>query len=260
VDSGVFEVGGNVGIGTTTPAGKLDLSGPATDFNVTFTSAGGYGRFRFVQGASQAATVQAIGSTFGTTTRRGDLELSAEAGDVTLQATNGRRVGIGTVTPSETLHVIGNALITGNITVDGNIAAKYQDVAEWVDSAEPLEAGSVVIVDELATNRVTASAQAYDSRVVGAVSPQPGLVLGEPGPGRVLVAQSGRVRVKVDTTYGAIRPGDLIVASPTRGHGMRSEPVDVGGHMVHRPGTIIGKALEGLSEGRGDVLVLLTLQ
>jgi hypothetical protein len=41
---------------------------------------------------------------------------------------------------------------------------------------------------------------------------------------------------------------------------MRSEPVSVGGINMHRPGTIIGKALEPLNEGEGEILVLLSLQ
>jgi hypothetical protein len=29
---------------------------------------------------------------------------------------------------------------------------------------------------------------------------------------------------------------------------------------MHRPGTLVGKALEPLTEGQGEILVLLTLQ
>jgi hypothetical protein len=41
---------------------------------------------------------------------------------------------------------------------------------------------------------------------------------------------------------------------------MRSEPVSFGGVAMHRPGTIIGKALEPLEKGTGEILVLLSLQ
>ena len=41
---------------------------------------------------------------------------------------------------------------------------------------------------------------------------------------------------------------------------MRSEPVYIGGTEMHRPGTLIGKALEPLSVGQAEILVLLTLQ
>jgi len=64
----------------------------------------------------------------------------------------------------------------------------------------------------------------------------------------------------VDASYGAIRSGDLLVTSPTVGHAMKSMPIAVGNLQMHRPGTILGKALGSLESGRGEVLVLLTLQ
>jgi hypothetical protein len=41
---------------------------------------------------------------------------------------------------------------------------------------------------------------------------------------------------------------------------MKSTPTLVNGIALHRPGTILGKALEARAEGRGQILVLLTLQ
>jgi hypothetical protein len=96
--------------------------------------------------------------------------------------------------------------------------------------------------------------------VVGVVSAQPGIVLGEKGASKSLVAQSGRVKVKADARYGAIQAGDLLVSSATPGYAMKSTPVRVGVVAMHRPGTIVGKALEPLAAGTGEILVLLTLQ
>src|SRR5688572_4679269 len=169
-------------------------------------------------------------------------------------------VGIGTSNPTSRLHVVGDATVTGDMVVNGNIGAKYQDVAEWVDAAEPVDAGTVVVIDPTSTNRVRAATKSYATTVAGAVSAQPGIVLGEGGEGRVLVAQSGRVKVKADAKFGAIRPGDLLVTSPTEAHVMRSRPTKLGESLMHRPGTLVGKALEALPSGRGEILVLLTLQ
>ena len=36
--------------------------------------------------------------------------------------------------------------------------------------------------------------------------------------------------------------------------------IDVGGARIHRPGTLLGKALEPLAKGTGEILVLLSLQ
>lgn len=163
-------------------------------------------------------------------------------------------VGIGTTNPNNKLHV------AGSITVDGNINAKYQDVAEWVDSSQELVAGTVVVLDSSKSNQVLASTQSYDSRVAGVISLRPGLTLGEAAEGRVLVATTGRVKVKVDATNGPIQIGDLLVTSDKEGVAMKSMPVEIGGVKIHRPGTLIGKALEPLAQGTGEILVLLSLQ
>jgi len=76
----------------------------------------------------------------------------------------------------------------------------------------------------------------------------------------VLVATTGRVRIKVDASRGPIQVGDLLVTSDLAGVAMKSQPIDVGGIQIHRPGTLIGKALEPLSTGTGEILVLLSLQ
>lgn len=174
-------------------------------------------------------------------------------GASTLAVSSGN-VGIGTSTPTEKLHVAGNVL------VDGSVTALYQDVAEWVDSSTALVPGTVVIIDPDAPNRVTAASRAYDTRVAGAVSAQPGVLLGQPGDTKAKVAQSGRVRVLADAQFGPIAVGDLLVTSSTPGHVMRSQPIQFGDVMLHRPGTLVGKALEALPSGKGKILVLLTLQ
>jgi hypothetical protein len=100
----------------------------------------------------------------------------------------------------------------------------------------------------------------YDTRVAGVISAQPGIALGEAGEGKALVATTGRMRVKVDARRAPVRIGDLLVTSDRAGMAMRSEPIVVGGRKIHAPGTIIGKALEPLAGGTGEILILLSLQ
>src|SRR5438046_10502349 len=96
--------------------------------------------------------------------------------------------------------------------------------------------------------------------VAGVVSTQPGVIFGEGGPNRVLVATTGRVKVKVNANRYPIHIGDLLVTSDVPGVAMKSKPFRIHGQSMHRPGTIIGKALESLNSGEGTILVLLSLQ
>jgi len=174
--------------------------------------------------------------------------------------TNTGRVGIGTSNPNSLLDVAGDINVSGNAVIAGNIAAKYQDVAEWVPTRKPMAAGTLVSIDPALANTVIASSRAYDTRIAGVVSAQPGVILGEAGPNKVLVATTGRVKVRVDATRNPIKIGDLLVASEKPGVAMKSLPIKVRGLRIHRPGTIIGKALEPLTTGAGEIFVLLTLQ
>ena len=64
----------------------------------------------------------------------------------------------------------------------------------------------------------------------------------------------------VDAKQGGIHVGDLLVTSDEPGMAMKSEPMDINGRKFHQPGTILGKALEPLASGHGQILVLLSLQ
>lgn len=170
------------------------------------------------------------------------------------------KVGIGTYQPTHSLHVVGSGRVTGDLTVDGNIAAKFQDLAEWVPATEDLSPGTVVVLDPSVANHVMASTRAYDTTVAGVVSVQPGIILGERGEAKEQIATTGRVKVRVDASAAPIRIGDLLVSSGKRGTAMKSKAVEIAGVAMHRPGTLIGKALEPLEGGVGEILVLLSLQ
>jgi hypothetical protein len=158
------------------------------------------------------------------------------------------------------MSVTGNVHASGNISADGVIYAKYQDLAEWVPATEDVEPGTVVVLNPRVDNEVMPSSRAYDTTVAGVVSAQPGVVLGEASPSKETVATTGRVRVRVDARNTPIAIGDLLVTSDRPGYAMKSLPVDLSGVAIHRPGTIIGKALQPLAGGTGEILVLLSLQ
>lgn len=286
-----LDYGGRLGIGTPTPAYLLDVAGSTnTPFRVrdsadreyfsTTTRTGTFGTAPVVNLASSRLIIDGSGPDGNNDTilRRlvnslifnpsdhpnfpGAFMVRQVGGSSILyvdQNANGN-IGIGTTTPTAKLHVIGDGKVTGNLTVDGNIAAKYQDVAEWVPASEQIATGTVVVLDSTRSNQVISSTQAYDTRVAGVISEKPGIALGERGDNKVLVATTGRVRIKVDASRGPIHIGDLLVTSDIPGMAMKSEPVSIGGVQIHRPGTLIGKALEPLAKGQGEILVLLSLQ
>ena len=64
----------------------------------------------------------------------------------------------------------------------------------------------------------------------------------------------------LDASKAPIRISDLLVTSDVPGVAMKSIPVEFAGRKLHMPGTIIGKALEPLEKGKGEILVLLSLQ
>jgi len=250
---------GNIGIGNTAPGTKLDVTGTVragnadTNIGNHATYGNTYSAF-WRQGADYSLLTNGTHTYVNAPTSSGNIYFrAANADKMILLGTNGN-VGIGTATPATKLHVV------GDVTVTGNIAAKYQDIAEWVEASAPVETATVVVLDPAGSNRVMASAQAYDTRVAGVVSAQPGLMLGERGDSKVLVATTGRVKVKVDASAGPIAVGDLLVTSDKPGVAMKSQPLNLGGVQIHRPGTLVGKALEPLASGTGEILVLLSLQ
>ncbi len=163
---------------------------------------------------------------------------------------------VASLSPTGDMYLVG-ALSTTVLTIRGGA-----DVAEPFEMTEPeeLEPGSVVIIDEDHPGKLKQSTQACDTRVAGIISGaggvKPGLRLHQDGvlDGDHHVALSGRVYVKADTSGGRIKPGDLLTTSITPGHAAK-----VTNHE-RAQGAILGKAMSGLDEGTGLVLVLVTLQ
>jgi hypothetical protein len=136
----------------------------------------------------------------------------------------------------------------------------YRSSSPTLQIEPDLPKGAVVIIDESQPGRLKLSEQPYDTRVAGIISGaggvNSGLTLSQQGvlEGGQNVALSGRVYALADATESPIQPGDLLTTSATPGHCMKATDRE------RACSTVIGKAMSSLKEGRGLVLVLVSLQ
>ncbi len=245
-DISMVNGGGKVRIGTSTNEARLNVG--SEDMQLKLINPGNNGASWGI-GVANSSWLAGAGKLIFTNTNS-----SADASMVITPAGN---VGIGVVTPSSTLHV------------NGKTKTKVLQITGGADLAEPFEVrdeaeltpGSVVSIDPEHAGSLMIAHQAYDTKVAGIISGagevQAGMIMGQEGTmahGTHPVALAGRVYVKVDASFGEIHPGDLLTTSNIPGHAMK-----VSDHESAK-GAIIGKAMTGLEEGTGLVLVLVSLQ
>src|SRR5262245_9143958 len=172
------------------------------------------------------------------------------------------RAGVGDLLTVDTAGLVGvNALqIRGGADFAENFDVNVAPTG-GEESTPKVEAGMVVSIDPEHPGKLQLSSQAYDSQVAGVISGaggvKPGMIMSQEGTladGKFPVALSGRVYCWVDAAYGAVKPGDLLTTAPTPGHAMKAADRE------KAQGAIIGKAMTSLKEGKGLVLVLVTLQ
>ena len=152
------------------------------------------------------------------------------------------------------------AIFQGDVQVTGDIRLTNADCAEEFDIYETvqIEPGTVMVL--AGDGKLEESQKAYDKRVAGVVSGagnyKPGIVLDKHPSGntRQPIALLGKVFCKVDALYGAIEVGDLLTTSLTPGHAMKADD------PLKAFGSVIGKALCPLGEGRGLIPILIALQ
>ncbi|HOA72758.1 MAG TPA: hypothetical protein PL151_10210 [Phycisphaerae bacterium] len=167
----------------------------------------------------------------------------------------------GTATITLDADVSGDGRITTQelqITGGSDLSEQFNIVPAGEVEAVP---GMVVCIHPQRPGELVVSSKAYDRTVAGVVSGaggvKPGMLMGQKGTaadGHAPVALTGRVYVLCDASTGAIEPGDLLTTSAVPGHAMK-----VTDHGKAQ-GAVLGKAMSSLAEGRGLVLVLVSLQ
>jgi hypothetical protein len=159
--------------------------------------------------------------------------------------------------------VVRNKVGRDSIVLDGtigDISLRNSDCAEEfeISGSTAIEPGTVMVIDN--DGKLQSSQKDYDSKVAGVISGagdyQPGIVLGK-GASRsssATLALMGKVYCKVDAQYSQIDIGDMLTTSRTPGHAMRAlDP-------MRAFGSVIGKSLGKIKEGRGLVPILVALQ
>ncbi len=249
--------GGNVGIGTKSPKGKLHVTGQE-GVRVWINSKTNSGVSLALNERPQwsVATVLTGKPIPAIHPAWGDFQIYNDRLQQNVIYIDGDslRVGIGTVNPSAKLEVNGDVRVTGDIILtNADCAEDFEMVG-----AEEIEPGTVMVIDQGGALRQ--SEQAYDKKVAGVISGagdyKPGIVLDkQESPGtRAPIAMMGKVYCKVDAQYWPIEVGDLLTTSPTPGHAMKADD------PLKAFGSVIGKALRPLTTGQGLIPILIALQ
>ena len=265
---------GNVGIGTTTPAALLQVTGGAYNTPViplilqnkdtSIRLASTIGMDFMTMNASNATRARILaGGEIDYDSRSSYLSFytndSSGALNERMRINSLGNVGIGTTTPTEAKLVInagagmalkayGNGIFTGTLQTQTG-----SDFAEEFATTKDLETGTVVVMDDNGYKTVRPCNQSYDKTVVGIVSNNPSIIAGRVNSKhKAIIAMMGVVKVKVSDVNGEISKGDLLTTSGIYGYAMKSEN--------SKPGTIIGKALENLDGKTGEINVLVNLQ
>lgn len=158
------------------------------------------------------------------------------------------------ITPSA-----GNLYVKGSIHYNGTLFNSGGDLAEFIPVLDRLEPGDVVEIDPIEVGQFRRCTTSGSLAVAGVISTRPGVSLGasdhkaEGQSSDPQLALAGRIPVKVTDEGGAIRPGDLLIASATPGHARRAS-------KRPRTGSVLGKALGRLEKGTGQVEMLVMLR
>ncbi len=171
----------------------------------------------------------------------------------------------GDVTIGGDVNIGGDLNVVGDLQHNGTSHVGW-DIAEYIKAGDTnIESGDVVVVDPDHNRSVIRSSMRYNSTVLGVISTAPGDLGGflrfsdgklytkeeMEQAGYRMLTLVGQVPCKVTAENGPIKRGDLLVTSSKPGYAMKANSDKL------RPGMILGKALEPLEQGEGEIVVLV---
>jgi hypothetical protein len=235
--------------------------GTAIEADAYATTGATLGVGSWVDSSSGKAVAAYATSTTGSTVAVRANVVSPQGVALLMENTGGGDIAIGRNTLSTT-----NVFRVGN---DGTVYGKIFSTS-GADFAESFavrgerklyEPGDLLAIDETGSRRLALAHGAYSTLVAGIYSTAPGVIASpyavsdkDKMQNEVPLAVVGVVPCKVTAENGAIRPGDLLVASSVPGHAMKATD------RMKMVGAVVGKALGALESGTGVIQVLVTLQ
>lgn len=256
--SNVFPSSGNVGIGTTAPNDKLQVTG------IIHASQGG---FRFPDGTLQS-TAAAMTLPFTAITEKPGYAFSIRNTDA-----SGHGARFEATSPNATALFAKGGVNGLAADLQGKVILRsyesgepIMELGEGLDFAEGFAvtenvqaaAGCVMIINPDDPGHLTISSKSYDRRVAGVLAGANGLGSGVRLGGsrfEYAMAVAGRVYCCVEALDHAVEPGDLLTTSSISGFAMKAADTR------RAFGSILGKAMEKLPKGeKKQILVLISLQ
>ena len=210
-----------IGIGTTSPSTKLEISGTTTS-----TAFAG------------ALTGNVTGNVTG--------NLSSSGANTMGSLTMSGNIVSQTILPdADATYDIGSSSVGYNTVHAKATSAQYADLAEKYETDSNYDVGTVVIFG--GEKEVTQSTISNDTRVAGVISEDPAYLMNDKSEGQA-VALVGKVKCKV---HGMVSKGDLLTTCGTHpGYAQKAiSPV---------LGSIVGKAMEN-KEDAGESVILISV-
>jgi len=210
-----------IGIGTTSPSTKLEISGTTTS-----TAFAG------------ALTGNVTGNVTG--------NLSSSGANTMGSLTMSGNIVSQTILPdADATYDIGSSSVGYNTVHAKATSAQYADLAEKYETDSNYDVGTVVIFG--GEKEVTQSTISSDTRVAGVISEDPAYLMNDKSEGQA-IALVGKVKCKV---HGMVSKGDLLTTCGTHpGCAQKAiSPV---------LGSVVGKAMEN-KEDAGESVILISV-